>query len=139
MLTSSFKLQKSFVALIAKLDHNKYKFVCKNVTLNIENKKSIFTKEFNGKLNKDKIVVPIAHAEGNYFCDKDTLKELEENDRILFRYEDNPNGSLENIAGITNKTGNVMGMMPHPERASEEIIDGTDGRFIFESVIQSLN
>ena len=115
------------------------KFVCKNVTLNIENKKSIFTSQYNGRLNKDKIVVPIAHAEGNYFCDADTLKELEDDDRILFRYEDNPNGSLENIAGITNKSGNIMGMMPHPERASEEIIDGTDGRYIFESVIQSLN
>ena len=115
------------------------KFVCKNVTLNIENKKSIFTSQYNGRLNKDKIVVPIAHAEGNYFCDADTLKELEDYDRILFRYEDNPNGSLENIAGITNKEGNIMGMMPHPERASEEIIDGTDGRYIFESVIQRLN
>lgn len=115
------------------------KFICKNVTLNIENKKSIFTNQYNGKSKKDKIVVPIAHAEGNYFCDDVTLKELEDNDRILFRYDDNPNGSLENIAGITNKTGNVMGMMPHPERASEEIIDGTDGRYIFESVIESLN
>ena len=115
------------------------KFVCKNVTLHIENKKSIFTSKYNGKLNKDKIVVPVAHAEGNYFCDDDTLKELEDSDRILFRYEDNPNGSIKNIAGITNKTGNIMGMMPHPERASEEIIDGTDGRYIFESLIQSLN
>jgi len=121
------------------LRNDNLKFVCKNVTLNIENKKSIFTSQYNGTLNKDKIVVPIAHAEGNYFCNTDTLKELEDYDRILFRYEDNPNGSLENIAGITNKEGNIMGMMPHPERASEEIIDGTDGRYIFESVIQRLN
>jgi phosphoribosylformylglycinamidine synthase I len=115
------------------------KFICKNVTLNIENKDTIFTKKFNGNWNKDSIVVPIAHAEGNYFCGDDTLKELEDNNRILFRYKENPNGSLKNIAGITNEKGNVMGMMPHPERASEEIIDGTDGRYIFESVIQSMN
>ncbi len=115
------------------------KFVCRNVTLNIENKNTIFTKAYNGNLNLNQITVPVAHAEGNYFCEEDTLKELEENNRIIFRYADNPNGSLKNIAGIISKNGNVMGMMPHPERASEKIIDGNDGRHIFESVIQSLN
>ena len=112
------------------------KFVCKNVTLNIENKKTIFTNAVNGI---DKLVVPIAHGDGNYICDENTLKELEETGRVLFRYEDNPNGSINNIAGIINKTGNVMGMMPHPERASEDEVGSHDGRYIFESIINSLN
>ncbi len=115
------------------------KFVCRNVSLTIENKKTIFTKSFgvNGGLNK--ISLPVAHAEGNYFCDDDTLKMLEDENRIVFRYNDNPNGSLANIAGITNKQGNVLGMMPHPERACESIVNGTDGKYLFESIIESLN
>jgi phosphoribosylformylglycinamidine synthase len=115
------------------------KFVCRNVTLNIENKKTIFTKMYSDGPKMDKITVPVAHADGNYICEQDTLKELEDNNQILFRYEDNPNGSLVNIAGITNKKGNVMGMMPHPERASEDIVGGNDGRYIFESVIEYMN
>jgi phosphoribosylformylglycinamidine synthase I len=115
------------------------KFICKNVTLTIENKNTIFTRYYNGKKGFDNITVPIAHAEGNYICDKDTLKLLEDNSQVVFRYKGNPNGSIADIAGIMNKRGNVLGMMPHPERASEEIIDGTNGRHIFESVIESLN
>lgn len=114
------------------------KFVCKNVTLTIENKNSIFTR-FKSRKKIDKISLPIAHAEGNYICDEDTLKSLADEDRILFRYEDNPNGSIANIAGIMNKRGNVMGMMPHPERACEGLLDGEDGKYLFESVIESLN
>jgi phosphoribosylformylglycinamidine synthase len=112
------------------------KFVCRNVTLTIENKNTIFTGSFNGI---DKISLPIAHAEGNYICDEDTLKSLEDNGQVLFRYQDNPNGSIANIAGIVNKRGNVMGMMPHPERACEDVVNGTDGRKLFESVISSFN
>jgi phosphoribosylformylglycinamidine synthase I len=115
------------------------KFICKNVTLNIVNKKTIFTSSVNGKLNREHISLPIAHAEGNYFCDDDTLKKLEDNDRIVFRYADNPNGSIADIAGIINENGNVLGMMPHPERACEDIVNGTDGRYVFESIIESLN
>ncbi|MCI0449077.1 MAG: phosphoribosylformylglycinamidine synthase subunit PurQ [Chlorobi bacterium] len=115
------------------------KFVCRNVTLNIENKKTIFTSSFNGGVNKDKITIPIAHADGNYICSIEIYKNLFENNQILFRYEDNPNGSFESIAGIINKKGNVMGMMPHPERASEDLVGGHDGRHIFESVINSMN
>jgi phosphoribosylformylglycinamidine synthase len=114
------------------------KFVCKNVTLTIENKNSIFTR-FKNKKNIDILSIPIAHAEGNYICDEDTLKTLDDEDRILFRYKENPNGSIANIAGIMNKRGNVMGMMPHPERACEGLLDGEDGKYIFESVIESLN
>ncbi|MGA2668771.1 MAG: phosphoribosylformylglycinamidine synthase subunit PurQ [Ignavibacteria bacterium] len=115
------------------------KFICKNVTLTIENKKTIFTGSIEQKLNRNNISLPIAHAEGNYFCNDDTLKLLEDKRQIVFRYADNPNGSLADIAGIMNKEGNVLGMMPHPERACETIVNGTDGRYLFESVIQSLN
>ncbi|MCC7158638.1 MAG: phosphoribosylformylglycinamidine synthase subunit PurQ [Ignavibacteria bacterium] len=123
----------------ALLRNENLKFVCRNVTLNVENKKSIFTETFNGVLNKDRIVLPVAHGDGNYICDENTLNELESNGQILFRYEDNPNGSLKNIAGIVNKKGNVLGMMPHPERYSDDILGGHDGRYIFESVINYLN
>lgn len=115
------------------------KFLCKNVTLNIENKNTIFTGSFKRNYEVDKISLPIAHGEGNYICDEDTLKELEDGQRVVFRYDDNPNGSIDNIAGIVNKKGNVLGMMPHPERASEKIVGGIDGRYLFESVINSLN
>ncbi len=96
----------------------------------------------------DVLEIPIAHGEGNYFTDPDTLKRLEDNQQIVFRYcdqqgnitdEANPNGSLNNIAGIINETGNVLGMMPHPERASDPVLKHTDGRKIFESIIQSVN
>lgn len=115
------------------------KFVCRNVTLTIENKKTIFTKSFGENSRVNKITLPVAHAEGNYFCDKDTMKKLEDNNRIVFRYLDNPNGSLADIAGITNEKGNVLGMMPHPERACENIVNGTDGKYLFQSIIESLN
>ena len=115
------------------------KFVCRNVTLTIENKKTIFTELFGKNGGVNQISLPVAHAEGNYFCDKETLKMLEDNNRIVFRYKDNPNGSLADIAGITNEKGNVLGMMPHPERACEGIVNGTDGKYLFQSIIESLN
>ena len=97
--------------------------------------------------NGDVLRMPVAHGEGNYFCTKEDLKALEENSQIVFRYcgrevevtdGSNPNGSLENIAGVSNREGNVLGMMPHPERCSEGLLGGEDGRAIFESVISSL-
>lgn len=125
----------------ALLRNESLKFVCKNVTLKIENKNTIFTSVYNGNGNvkPGKMVVPVAHGDGNYICDEDTLKELCDNDRVVFRYELNPNGAIDNIAGIMNKQGNVLGMMPHPERASESVVGGSDGRYLFESVINSLN
>ena len=115
------------------------KFVCRNVTLTIENKKTIFTQSFGENGGVNQISLPVAHAEGNYFCDKETLKMLKDSSRIVFRYLDNPNGSLADIAGITNEKGNVLGMMPHPERACESIVNGTDGKYLFQSIIESLN
>lgn len=116
------------------------KFVCKPVNLKVENSELIFTKN----IDKNVITIPVAHGEGNYRIDDDGLKSLYDNNQIVFKYssesgevdiENNPNGSIDNIAGICNKQGNVLGMMPHPERVVEEIIGGTDGYEIFESML----
>ena len=119
-------------------------FRCQWVNLRVENEDSVFTR--NG--SKGQVVeIPISHGEGNYYADPETLKRLENNDLVLFRYcdqkgyvtpESNPNGSVSNIAGIVNETGNVLGMMPHPERCCDELIGGVDGKFIFESIISSI-
>jgi len=111
------------------------KFVCKTVTLKVENNKSIFTTEYK---IKEEINIPIAHGEGNYYCDEESLTRLIGNNQILFTYTDNPNGSLSNIAGIQNVKRNILGMMPHPERASDEMLGNTDGRRLLESVAESV-
>lgn len=119
------------------------RFVCKNVYLRVENRLTKFT---NSCPEDKPLNVPIAHGEGNYFADSQTLKILDEENRVVFRYCDrqgivdnevNPNGAVGNIAGITNVKGNVLGMMPHPERACEMILGSNDGRFIFESIMRS--
>lgn len=121
--------------------NNSLKFACKDVYLKTENRETIFSAEISEATKALKI--PIAHGEGNYFADIELLKELEANRQILFRYSDkegnvsdenNPNGSQLNIAGIVNKTGNVMGMMPHPERACDPTLGRTDGQLIFKSI-----
>jgi phosphoribosylformylglycinamidine synthase len=108
------------------------KFICKWVDLEVNNDKSVFTNLYK---KNDVIRMPIAHGEGRYYCDEATLKELQDNDQIAFRYEDNPNGSLYDIAGICNQEGNVLGLMPHPERASERILGGDDGLKMFEAML----
>ncbi|MBK7230493.1 MAG: phosphoribosylformylglycinamidine synthase subunit PurQ [Ignavibacteriales bacterium] len=121
--------------------NNSLKFACKDVYLKTENRETIFSAEISEATKALKI--PIAHGEGNYFADIELLKELEANRQILFRYSDedgnvndenNPNGSQLNIAGIVNKNGNVMGMMPHPERACDPTLGRTDGQQIFRSI-----
>ncbi len=116
------------------------RFACKNVHILPQTHSNILTQKLENRAYK----VPIAHAEGNYYCDVNTLDSLKTNEQILFRYcdangninaEANPNGSLENIAGICNKGKNVFGMMPHPERASDSILGNIDGKFILESVL----
>jgi phosphoribosylformylglycinamidine synthase subunit PurQ / glutaminase len=116
-------------------------FICDRTPLRVENNTLPWTKTYN---NQQIITIPIAHGEGRYYADENTLKELENNQQILFRYcnekgeinqQTNPNGSLNNIAGIVNKQGNVLGMMPHPERASDPILNATDGRGLFQSLI----
>jgi len=111
------------------------KFLCKTVSLKVENNKSIFTYKYEIKEN---IQLPIAHGEGNYFCSEETLSDLISNNQILFTYNENPNGSINNIAGIQNLNRNVMGMMPHPERASDIKVGGTDGLKILEGVAESI-
>lgn len=113
-------------------------FICQYVHLKVENHVTPFT-----QFEQDVLYIPIAHKQGNYFIDPDGLKRLEDNHQIVFRYCDekgkvtdisNPNGALNNIAGIINKQGNVLGMMPHPERSCEEILGSTDGKLILDSV-----
>lgn len=106
-------------------------FICKNVELKVENNNTIFT----GLYSKNQIVtIPIAHADGNYIIDPKTRDRF----KVVFTYHgENPNGSCDNIAGIINKAGNVLGMMPHPERVAEEILGGCDGRLLFESLINN--
>lgn len=113
------------------------KFVCKFVTLQVENASAPFTCSYRAG---QKIRIPIAHGEGRYICDEDTLNNMIASKQILFRYsgaEGNPNGSISDIAGIANDKFNVMGMMPHPERACEKILGSADGRGVFTSLIQS--
>ena len=116
------------------------RFVCRHVYIRTENSDTRFTSFLQPK---SVLKIPIAHGEGNYFIDQEGLKALADNQQIIFRYVDqngditpeaNPNGSLDNIAGIINKQGNVLGMMPHPERAMELLLGSDDGRSIFESL-----
>ena len=119
----------------ALLRNENLKFICKTVTLKVENNKSIFTGEYK---IKEEINIPVAHGEGNFYCDDETLTELIGNNQILFRYTENPNGSVDNIAGIQNLKRNVFGMMPHPERASDDVLGNTDGERFFKSVVESI-
>lgn len=119
-------------------------FVCKDIYLKVENNNTVFTNGINGT---NTLKVPIAHGEGNYFADNNTLKELENNNQIVFRYssdegtvssEFNPNGSISNIAGIINRQGNILGMMPHPERSSDPVLGKTDGSLIFKALANNI-
>lgn len=110
------------------------KFMCRTVQLKVENNNTLFT---NGFEEGEVINIPIAHGEGNYYCDDETLASLQANNQVVFTYEgENPNGSLADIAGIINKEGNVLGMMPHPERAANEIVGGADGLKLFKSIVK---
>ena len=124
------------------LHNTERKFACKNVFIKAQNNETLLT----SAIPKDKALkIPIAHGEGNYFNDAESLKKMNENGQILFRYcdaegnitpESNPNGSMENIAGVCNAKKNIFGMMPHPERASDEKLGNTDGKFLFESILK---
>ncbi|MFD2216804.1 MULTISPECIES: phosphoribosylformylglycinamidine synthase subunit PurQ [Bacillaceae] len=110
------------------------KFMCRPVNLKVENNETAFTSAYE----KDEVIsIPIAHGEGNYYCDEQTLQTLKENNQIVFTYEKNPNGSLVDIAGITNERGNVLGMMPHPERAVDELLGSADGLKLFQSIVKN--
>ena len=110
-------------------------FICKTVGLTVGTQDSPFTKAYQ---KDQEIAVPVAHHDGNYFADADTLERLEDEDRIAFRYTENPNGSAKDIAGILSENRRVLGMMPHPERASEPAHGGTDGATLFQSIVETL-
>jgi phosphoribosylformylglycinamidine synthase len=114
------------------------KFVCRSVTLEVEETQSAFTRKYS---KGQQITVPVAHGEGNYFADDETLNRLEGENRVAFRYAegDNPNGSARNIAGILNEKRNVLGLMPHPERVVDPLLGGEDGKALFQSLIETLS
>lgn len=126
--------------------HNKNrKFICRNTYLKAQTKNSLLTSQID--LNKA-LKIPVAHGEGNFYADKNSIEELKQNDQILFRYcdaggnyseEANANGSIENIAGVCNKNRNVFGLMPHPERAADSLLANQDGLAIFESILSVAN
>jgi phosphoribosylformylglycinamidine synthase len=125
----------------ALLHNNNQRFICKNVFLKPISRSAGINKDLKASSTYK---IPIAHGEGRFYAPNEMLKSIEDNDQVLFRYaseegeisdEFNPNGSLNNIAGITNKTKNVFGMMPHPERAADEKLNNLDGKSIFESIL----
>lgn len=129
----------------AMMHNEKLKFVCKNTYIRCESTNSLFTQT----LQKGQVLdLPVSHGEGNYFIDQEGLKSLQDNDQVLFRYcdkegelteEANFNGSIDHIAGICNTQRNVLGMMPHPERAMEKVLGSEDGKVIFESILHALS
>ncbi|WP_068777752.1 phosphoribosylformylglycinamidine synthase subunit PurQ [Paenibacillus sp. FJAT-26967] len=120
----------------ALLRNQSLKFRCHSTKLQVVNNQTPFTTDYaEGEI----IDIPIAHGEGNYYCDEATLHELQQNNQIVFRYEQgsNPNGSVDDIAGISNKEGNVVGMMPHPERAVDALLGSADGKRMFTSILNA--
>jgi len=125
------------------LHNTNHKFICKNIFLKTISKNTLVTNQYSD----DAIKIPIAHGEGRFYADENTLNKLSENDQILFKYSDengnitkeaNPNGSILNIAGICNKNRNVFGMMPHPERAADAELSNTDGKILFDSILNTV-
>jgi len=118
----------------ALIKNEKGRFVCETVDLEVINDRTAFTNLYQAG---ETIKIPVAHGEGRYYCDADTLADLKANHQIVFKYTDNINGSVDQIAGVTNKQKNVLGMMPHPERAIEKILGSDDGLKLFQSIINN--
>jgi phosphoribosylformylglycinamidine synthase len=145
-ICNGFQILTEAGLLPGALLHNKNrKFICRNIYLRPQTNNSLITRQID---LQRALKIPIAHGEGNYFADADLLKSLNDNDQVLFRYCDeagnitddaNPNGSLENIAGITNTNRNVFGFMPHPERAADTLLGNQDGLAFFESILDIAN
>ncbi|MCL6605252.1 MAG: phosphoribosylformylglycinamidine synthase subunit PurQ [Paenibacillus sp.] len=110
------------------------KFRCHDSVLKVVNNTTPFTIDY---AKDEEIVIPIAHGEGNYYCDEETLEQLKANNQIVFTYSDNPNGSVADIAGVSNIQGNVVGMMPHPERAANALLGSEDGKRMFTSILKT--
>lgn len=145
-ICNGFQILTEAGLLPGALLHNRNrKFICRNIYLKAQTPNSLVTRGIDPQRA---LKIPLAHGEGNYFADADVLKALNDNDQVLFRYCDeagnitddsNPNGSLENIAGVTNSERNVFGFMPHPERAAEALVGNQDGLAIFESILSLAN
>ncbi|XID90508.1 phosphoribosylformylglycinamidine synthase subunit PurQ [Paenibacillaceae bacterium WGS1546] len=119
----------------ALIRNNSLKFRCHQVELEVASNRTAFTNAYS---QGEVVTIPIAHGEGSYYVDEETLARLKANDQVVFRYaEDNPNGSVDNIAGVCNEAGNVVGMMPHPERAVKEMLGSADGARMFTSVLNA--
>ena len=119
----------------ALLRNAELKYVCKPIEMTIENRKTRFTNAYG---NRQTVWMTQGNGDGNFFADADTLKSIEDNDQVVFRYVENPNGSMNAIAGLMNKAGNVMGMMPHPDRAFEDALGSADGAPLFHSLQAAL-
>ncbi|WP_443750463.1 phosphoribosylformylglycinamidine synthase subunit PurQ [Asticcacaulis solisilvae] len=119
----------------ALLRNAQLKYVCKPIELKIENRNTRFTNAYG---NQQTVWMTQGNGDGNFFADADTLKAIEDNDQVVFRYAENPNGSVNDIAGIVNKAGNVLGMMPHPDRAFEPALGSSDGAPMFHSLVSAL-
>lgn len=118
----------------ALLHNDSHLFISRNETLKIVNNQTLFTHLYE---DNQEVIYPVAHGEGHYYCTEEIFNELEQNNQIILKYIDNPNGSYEDIAGIVNKEGNVCGMMPHPERALETLLGTDSGVKLFESMVKS--
>ena len=119
----------------ALLRNAELKYVCKPIELKLENRTTRFTNAYG---NKQTVWMTQGNGDGNFFADADTLRRIEDNDQVVFRYVENPNGSMNDIAGIVNQAGNVLGMMPHPDRAFEEALGSSDGAPMFKSLVKAL-
>mgnify|MGYP001443926826 FL=1 len=119
----------------ALITNNSTSFISKNINLQVVNNESIFTSNY---VKNETISMPIAHKQGNYYANSELLAQLKDNNQIAFKYTNNPNGSCDDIAGIFNDKKNILGMMPHPERAAENILGSKDGIKIFESIISKI-
>ncbi|GGE35655.1 phosphoribosylformylglycinamidine synthase subunit PurQ [Pullulanibacillus camelliae] len=117
----------------AMLRNKGLKFICRHVDLEVMNNTTLFSSLYD---KGETISIPVAHGEGNYYCDAETLTKLEAENRIVFKYKNNPNGSAADIAGIINERGNVLGMMPHPERATEALLGSAHGLRLFQSILK---
>ncbi len=132
-ICNGFQILTELGLLPGALTRNKdLNFICDSTKLTISSSRSFWLRNY---INDDCISLPIAHGEGRYQCSEETLNKLQDEDSIAFRYKDNPNGSINDIAGITNKRGNVLGMMPHPERACDSSLGAIDGKLILSSLL----
>ncbi|WJP98511.1 phosphoribosylformylglycinamidine synthase subunit PurQ [Macrococcus bovicus] len=132
---NGFQILTEIGLLPGALLHNEsHRFICRDEHLTIVNHETRFTHLYD---ENETVIYPIAHGEGSYYCSEETLQELKANRQIILSYSENPNGSLEDIAGIINKAGNVCGMMPHPERAMDTLLGSDDGKRLFQGILES--